>query len=460
VYRRIDAVSLSENNPLLVGKLPAGAFTNPSIMSVSANVSWDETGFGYPVRQVGLVVQMRTGSASGGALVGSRSTTLNTNATIGTATLSVEIDLSAFSMPLSAYHLEISFSTSFTGTDYGNGSGWFVYGFTYYPYSVPTIPSLVVYRCLANGIPNDSGEYVSVTAGFSASGLGGNNELSLNIHRKRSDESHWTFDKAIPIPSDTYSGVVGPVVLALSYGKDYAFNIRATLADSLSSATNTKTVQAEYSAGDVDVVNHQEAWFGRLAPDSPKPGGDFKEPVRFRKWIQIDDISTTLARLMPYCKLFAPTAENITFNASFYMWVINFTMVGQNDNDAYSILVGGSGGARKMGWIIPADGWYRVMMHAFLGGTTSSAMGMLISRMPNDWTTPVNNFLAMNSVKDQALEYAEHRELAYATGFTFGYHTAEFYAEEGQKIWPSIGAGNATKPLVSNDTWASIQRIG
>jgi hypothetical protein len=170
--------------------------------------------------------------------------------------------------------------------------------------------------------------------------------------------------------------------------------------------------------------------------------------------------SQTLADLMPYCKLSAPTSESLTYSSSTPCWVYDYKTVGLNDDGQYDLLLGGSGGKRQMGWIVPANGWYRVFLHARLTGGSSSKALMYVAVLPSTWTPPTVNYLALATLTDDADQLINNASLPISATNTYGDMVAEFYATAGKKIWPTVAMNDATKTIVTAESWASIQRIG
>lgn len=172
------------------------------------------------------------------------------------------------------------------------------------------------------------------------------------------------------------------------------------------------------------------------------------------------NISDTLAGIMPYCKLSAPTSESLTYSSSTPCWVYDYKTVGLNDDGQYDLLLGGSGGKRQMGWIVPANGWYRVFLHARLTGGSSSKALMYVAVLPSTWTPPTVNYLALATLTDDADQLINNASLPISATNTYGDMVAEFYATAGKKIWPTVAMNDATKTIVTAESWASIQRIG
>ncbi len=174
------------------------------------------------------------------------------------------------------------------------------------------------------------------------------------------------------------------------------------------------------------------------------------------------DPSAAIANLFPYCRLSNPTGDTISYNAdNRRAWVLNFKTITRCDNGLYEILMGGSDATRQMGWVIPMDGIYRVIL-AFRATTNTSDGHMGIARLPDTWTPPSANYMLRDTMLGQQIEGTSQyvSRLTTSTGHLSGNMTYDFSADEGDKIWPWLCMLDANKTLLSNETWASIQKIG
>lgn len=186
--------------------------------------------------------------------------------------------------------------------------------------------------------------------------------------------------------------------------------------------------------------------------------------VTFHKAPTIDaaEVAAFLAKCMPICMLSTPTVENVTYSTNRYHWVFDFQAVERNDDNQYGILWGGSGGTRKMGFVVPATGFFRAVVSVALSGGSASGMQIGVARFPPSWTPPTINYATEAVVEGAMLGNYKMTTPQYSTSATWGSHVFDFSANAGDKIWPYAFTESATKPISANNqhTWASIQRIG
>ena len=163
------------------------------------------------------------------------------------------------------------------------------WSFAYRTYTAPTISYFAVNRCLADGTNDDSGERIEAAITFSSDSIGDGNEITLKVYRKLTTDSVWTLDYTFTLGAGVFSGTVGPQVTTLTYVGTGRFDVKAEIVDRVNPAvTNQKSIAPAFTMGEVDVVNQQESFMKRLEADSPKPGNDFGEMVRFRKGLMVD----------------------------------------------------------------------------------------------------------------------------------------------------------------------------
>jgi hypothetical protein len=190
----------------------------------------------------------------------------------------------------------------------------------------------------------------------------------------------------------------------------------------------------------------------------------FNVPAVLR--IEREHQSKSLAHLMPFCKLSAPTGESMSYNANIYCWVFAFQTVESNDGDSFGskvidTLLGGSSGARKMGFTISEDGFYRVILNVkWSQSSTTSTAFLGVARFAANWQPPTVNYLAQATLKSVAVEYVEEFISATSSTTTNGQVIFDFQASAGDKIWPYAALNDVTKAINSQGTWVSIQRIG
>jgi hypothetical protein len=356
------------------------------------------------------------------------------------------------------------------------------YSFMYYAYSAPTIPTFTVQRCTSDGTSSDDGTYVKATVAYAVSAIGNVNTKVLKIYRKLKADSAWTLDTTCTISA--YSGTWSATKLALTSAAASSYDLKAELADLIYPAsnpiTNLKEVLYSTVTMDVDTVNKQVA-IGKSVV-SGGPGLDVGSTTIFRNTAEFEKaptfdlgglfnasptfasaavITALLAKIKPWCKLSAPTAESMTYNSNKYCWVFAFQTVERNDDSMYTLLLGGSGGTRQMGWVIPRDGKYRVTLKVRMqSGSSSSPIVSYIAKFASSWTPPTVNYLAEASMVAAANLYDICLGLAWSSSQMWLEHTFEFSAAALEKVWPMAFMYSASATIDGTQTWASIEQIG
>jgi hypothetical protein len=352
------------------------------------------------------------------------------------------------------------------------------YTFTYYTYAAPAVSSFVVQRCLTDGTLSDDGTYVKATVVFSISSLGSGNTKSLLIYRKLKADSSWTLDTTCSISA--YSGTWGATKLALTYAVTSSYDLKAVLADKLNTISNLKEVLYASATMDVDTVNKKVAIGKKVV--SGGPGFDvgsssiFRDTVEFEKAPTFDlgglfnaaptfasatVIAALMAAIKPYCKLSFPSGDVMTYNASKYCWVFSFNGAERNDGDLFTLLLGGANSDRKMGWVIPRAGKYRVTLKLrTTGASASTGIVSYIAKFPSGWTPPAANYLAEASMIAASNLYDICLASAWSSSQAWLEHTFEFTAAAGEKIWPTAFMYSASATIDNGQSWASIEQIG
>ncbi len=345
--------------------------------------------------------------------------------------------------------------------------------FDKYEYTQPSFPSVIVSRCNADGTDNATGTYAKADISYAITSLGDNNTKNLVLKYRQLGIESWSSDVEIDLSLYQYTDSVDDYIISgATFLANSSYDFLIILSDLINDATNSKVLQAadafiHFSADKTQVA------FGKYCESTgtgfDKPGFDVNLTARFRDPVQFDFAPTILsdqksdflALIMPWCKLSAPTSESMTYNSAIRCWVYDFQTVERNDNDSYDILLGGTSGTRKMGFVIPEDGVYRILIMAkFSQSSTSSTAFIGFGRFASTWSTPTANYVARDVWTPDAIETNELFILPTSTTITVGQATFEIIASAGDKIWPYAALNQVSKTINSVGTWVSIQRIG
>ena len=120
---------------------------------------------------------------------------------------------------------------------FGNASSTEGSPITVYPYENPKINSLIAYRCLSDGTPNDYGTYIAVTVNAAISSVNGKNQLvSLQVQYKATTATSWSTGISIE------SGVTKIIAAGLATDGTL-YQIRAVAIDSIQNLAGTSTTK-------------------------------------------------------------------------------------------------------------------------------------------------------------------------------------------------------------------------
>ncbi len=340
---------------------------------------------------------------------------------------------------------------------------------TVYEYFAPIVTAFSLLRCDAAGVATNVGTYIKYVMSVIFASINNLNTKGGTVAFKVAGAQ--SYDTAVALSTisaynTTVSGVIGGGAITSS-----GYVVQATLTDRY----NSMPFEASLPSSKLwfDLHSSGEGMAIGKAADTPSLF-DVGIASRFRDAAQFDvapviaasEIGTLLSRIMPCCKLSAPVADTISFNSTYRAWVFDFGIVERNDGNAYGVLLGGSGNTRKMGFVIPAAGMYRV---TFLfrgtngGGATDCCLG--VARFSAAWTPPAANYITRDALfadanlKQSSLHYSNRLSTSSGDNLS-AIEVYEFPADAGDKIWPWIALLTTTKVIVPGDTWASIQRVG
>ena len=325
--------------------------------------------------------------------------------------------------------------------------------FSKYLYAVPVISSFIVARCNSDGSTNAAGTAAKVTVGFIVNPIGTNNTKSLSLNYRTVGADGWT-NVVLDINVLGYTGTkVDYVIPDMTFAQVQSYEMQAVLKDQLNSpVTSLKILEAAGALLHL-AANKTQIAFGKFCED-----GGPEMDIDKQTWIR--DTTFFLAHVMPYCKLSAPTSESMTYNANKYLWVFDFKTVERNDDSIFSFLLGGSGGARQMGFIIPRSGKYRAILQVRLTGGSSSGLVGYIAKFASTWTPPTVNYQGEDTMVASAIAANIGFLTAFSATNSWIQITYDFDAVEGEKVWPTAYARDASKTIDTANTWASIQQIG
>lgn len=332
---------------------------------------------------------------------------------------------------------------------------------TVYQYFSPIITAFSVMRCTSGGVVSNTGTYIKYVMTVSFAPINNLNVRAGTLKFKLASGAYGSSVgmSAIPSYSATVTGIIGGAITSAAYV------VSASLTDKYS----TTTVEVDLASSKIWFDLHSSGEGMAIGGEAAVPSVfDVYLPSRFRGSVVFNGAPTytapsaAIANLFPCCRLSNPTGDTISYNAdNRRAWVLNFSTITRCDNGLYEILMGGSGATRQMGWVIPMDGIYRVIL-AFRASTNTSDGHIGIARLPNTWTPPSANYMLRDTMLGQQIEGTSQyvSRLTTSTGNLSGNMTYDFPANAGDKIWPWLCMLDANKTLLSDETWASIQKIG
>lgn len=327
-----------------------------------------------------------------------------------------------------------------------------VTGYTFYLYKAPIISAFNVLRCDVGGATNESGLRAKVTVAFDVRALGNGNTKALVIKYRVQGTSTWS-TKTLDISALGYAATLAYTELVdIVFSQTENYDLQAVVSDRYNSATSTKSVTTAGALFHL-AANKTQIAFGKFCED----GGP---ELDINKQMLVRDAKFFLAHVMPYCKLSAPTSESLTYNANKYLWVFDFKAVERNDDNIFNFLLGGSGGVRQMGFIIPRNGTYRAVLQVRLTGGSSSGLVGYIAKFASTWTPPAVNYQGEDTMVAAAIAANIGFLTAFSATNSWIQITYDFDAIEGEKVWPTAYARDASKTIDTENTWASIQQIG
>jgi hypothetical protein len=133
-----------------------------------------------------------------------------------------------------------------------------------------------------------------------------------------------------------------------------------------------------------------------------------------------------------------------------------------DDYDKYTVLMGGSGSARKVGTTIHRAGLYRFVFHVDLeSASSSSAATAMILRMDPTWTPPTDrNYILDTDLTTLRLGYCRSFGYPISSSLTTVEVVADMYCYGDDHIVPVVSMYSASKTLTSALTFFTAQRIG
>lgn len=150
--------------------------------------------------------------------------------------------------------------------------------FAFYSYVSPVISSFVADRCDADGTPNEGGEKVKVTIGYSMSPIGVTNTKQILVYYRLLGDVSWTLDTTFALTSLGWTDTQGPSILAVTF-TGVPYEVKAEAIDLLGSTSNVKGVAASIVTYETDTVNHKFSVGKRVEVDGPQ--FDVAEDARF-----------------------------------------------------------------------------------------------------------------------------------------------------------------------------------
>ena len=121
---------------------------------------------------------------------------------------------------------------------FGNSASTTAAAITVYPYESPKVVSIIAFRCLQNGTPNDFGTYIAITASAEFSSVNGKNSLaSFQMQYRVKDTGSWSSGIAIQ------SGVQNIVSAGLRTDGTI-YEVRVTAIDAIQNLSRTSTTKS------------------------------------------------------------------------------------------------------------------------------------------------------------------------------------------------------------------------
>ena len=166
------------------------------------------------------------------------------------------------------------------------------------PYANPAITALSVWRCTADGVADDSGDYVGITYAYTIASVNSKNDASAKIEYKRNTASSWS--SLLTNSAYAVSTTVYPDQEMLS---DYQWDIRLTVTDYFGSTTMTVTLPSAEVLMDL-LASGDGMGIGKTAETADLL--DIGWPVRARSNVKVD--GTLDSPTIDYLSSFTPPA--------------------------------------------------------------------------------------------------------------------------------------------------------
>lgn len=131
-----------------------------------------------------------------------------------------------------------------TVTDKRGRSGSDTETITVLDYAAPSVTSLFVHRCNADGTANDQGEYVRVTFSGKVTALGNKNTARYTVEYKKTTVSSYT-SEALTNYNDNYSVSNASYIFPADSGSSY--DVRVTIVDALTSGSKNTTASTGFT---------------------------------------------------------------------------------------------------------------------------------------------------------------------------------------------------------------------
>lgn len=172
------STSIGSNTKTITGSIPSSV--KPSLSVTLEDTTGIDDIYGSPVKGLSKIKITPTVTTSYGSPIASYTITAN-GVTYNTSTATTGFLTTAGSSKVTV-----------TVKDKRGRSATWTYTMTVLDYTSPTVSSLTVKRCDADGTENDQGEYVQVTFSAAISSMSSKNTASFELRHKKSGDSTWS----------------------------------------------------------------------------------------------------------------------------------------------------------------------------------------------------------------------------------------------------------------------------